>query len=175
LIPEISSERHQSNGSLARRSNPPTKYSMDVSLSPSTWRVLGLWVATSYIGLGTMAITAPVFAAKCFGIYPDLPPSSHSPSNAKHQQTDRDKENHADAVSTSMKLLGARDLSIGLALVALDYQGHQRPVGTLILSSFVLCVVDVYEVWKRRGSGWGAAFAAGAAVWMAIGWGIVTS
>jgi len=144
---------------------------MDLSLSPSTWRILGLSVATSYIGLGTMGMVAPVLAAKCFGIYPDL----SSSSTAKTHQTDQDKDNHANAVATSMKLLGARDLSIGLALVALDYQGDQRAVGTLILGGFVLCVVDIYEVWKRRGLGWGGAFAVGAAVWMAIGSGMLLS
>ncbi|KAJ9497908.1 hypothetical protein H2202_006511 [Exophiala xenobiotica] len=139
-----------------------------MDLSPSTWHALGLSVAASFIGLGTYAIATPVQAAKVFGVYPD---STQSPSDEKVHLTDKNK--HAKAAIVSMKLLGARDLSIGVAIAVFGYQHNQRAMGTVILSALILCVVDVYEIWKMRGPGWGSAFAVGAAVWMAIGYGLV--
>ncbi|KIX04700.1 uncharacterized protein Z518_05570 [Rhinocladiella mackenziei CBS 650.93] len=139
-----------------------------MELSPSTWRILGLSVTAGYIGLGTFAITQPVLAAQGFGIYPESTPP---PSTNRAFKTDKDE--HASAVTTSMLLLGARDLTIGLALASFDYQENPRAMGTLILSSFVLCGVDVHEIWKLRGPAWGCAFAVGASIWMAIGYGMI--
>lgn len=139
-----------------------------MELSPSTWRVLGLSVAATYISLGTFAITAPVLAAKCFGIYPD---ATSPPSTEKVVTTDKDS--HAKAVTTSMLLLGARDLSIGLALAIFGYQGNLMATGTLILCGMPLCVVDVAEIWRLRGPRWGSAFAAGASIWLLVGYGLV--
>jgi len=139
-----------------------------MDLSPSTWRVLGLSVAATYIGLGTNAIAAPVQTAKVFGVYPEGTPSA---SDDKVYLTDKDK--HAKAATMSMKLLGVRDVSIGLAIAVFGYQDNQRAMGTVILSGLVLCVVDVYEIWKVRGPGWGSAFAMGAAIWIVIGYGLV--
>lgn len=144
---------------------------MDVS--PSTWRVLGLSVAVTYMGLGSFAIAGPVHAGKLFGLYPeDSSPSSTDKPSTIIQETE--KAEHADAICSSMTLLGARDLSIGIALAALHYQGgNQKAMGTVILSSMVLCAVDVYEIWRRRGAAWGGAFGAGAAVWAVIGVGLL--
>jgi hypothetical protein len=149
---------------------------MDISLS--TWRLLGLSVATTYIGLGTFALTSPVAASKTFGIYPTKPapgsnalPTAGGKTPAAH--ANEDIAAHASAVETSMILLGARDLSIGLAVGKLAYDGKLREAGTLILSGIVLCTVDVWEIFKRRGSAWGSAFAVGAGVWVGIGWGMV--
>ncbi|KAK5455172.1 hypothetical protein LTS15_005892 [Exophiala xenobiotica] len=139
-----------------------------MDLSPSTWHALGLSVAASFIGLGTYAIATPVQAAKVFGVYPE---GTQSRSDNKAYQTDKDK--HAKAATVSMKLLGARDLSLGLAIASFGYQHNQRAMGTVILSALILCVVDVYEIWKMRGPGWGSAFAVGAAIWIAIGYGLV--
>jgi hypothetical protein len=139
-----------------------------MDLSPSTWRALGLSVAANFIGLGTYAIAVPVQAAKVFGVYPE---STQSRSDDKVHLTDKNK--HAKAATVSMKLLGARDISIGLAIAVFGYQHNQRAMGTVILSALILCVADVYEIWKMRGPGWGSAFALGAAVWIAIGYGLV--
>ena len=135
-----------------------------MDFSASTWRVLGLSVAATYIGLGTFAISAPVTAAQRFGLYPQ---NNSGVSSEKLLTTD--KEEHGKAIATSMTLLGARDLSIGIALACLDYQEHPRAMGTLILSGMVLCVADVYQIWRLRGPGWGSAFAAGASIWLVIG------
>jgi hypothetical protein len=149
-----------------------------MDLAPSTWRLLGLGVSAGYIGLGTFAMTAPVLAAQTFGLYPANPapgsnanPTRSSTKPAAHANAD--VANHARAVETSMVLLGARDLAIGLAVGKLAYDARLRETGTLILSGMVLCVVDVYEIFKRRGSGWGTAFAVGAGIWLGIGVGMV--
>ena len=139
---------------------------MDVS--PSTWRVLGLSVAATYIGLGTFAISAPVAAAQGFNLYP-----KNNSGVSSEKLLTADKEEHAKAISTSMTLLGARDLSIGIALACLDYQESPRAVGTLILSGMVLCATDVYQIWRLRGPAWGSAFAIGASMWLVIGVGMV--
>ncbi|EXJ77457.1 hypothetical protein A1O3_09683 [Capronia epimyces CBS 606.96] len=161
-----------------------------MSLSPSTWRVLGRSVSTSYISLGIFAITYPVVAAKCFGIYPitdDTALAAKATGTATATATGNDnghghdhgnslttdKQRHASAVLTSMRLLGARDLSIGIALAWLDYQEKPQAVGTVILSGLVLCVVDVYEIWRLRGWQWAAVFAAGAGLWMSVGYGLM--
>ena len=141
-----------------------------MSLSPSTWRVLGLSVATSYIGLGTFALTAPTLAAKAFGLYPSF---TVSPAASEPTALNKAEASHARSITTSMTLLAVRDFSIGLALFAFDYQRNLHAVGTLILSGVVLCAADVFVIWKQRGSAWGAAFALGASSWMAIGYGLL--
>ncbi|KIW31899.1 uncharacterized protein PV07_03487 [Cladophialophora immunda] len=157
-----------------------------MDLSPSTWRVLGLSVAGTYIGLGTFALTCPVLAGQGFGLYPHssaatssssaAPGTNANPtkgSTAPPAHANVDVANHAAAVTTSMALLGARDLSIGLALAKFGTDSKLHEMGTLILAGMVLCVVDVYHIWRLRGSGWGAAFAAGAGIWIGIGAGLV--
>ncbi|KAJ9608014.1 hypothetical protein H2200_008093 [Cladophialophora chaetospira] len=149
---------------------------MDLSLS--TWRILGLGVAGTYIGLGTFALTAPTKAAQTFGIYPKAPTpgSNAAPTRSSTKppaHANADIAEHASAVETSMLLLGARDLSIGIALGKFAYDGQLREAGTLLLSGVVIVVVDVYEIFRLRGSGWGTAFAVGAGVWLGIGAGLV--
>lgn len=153
-----------------------------MDLTPATWRVLGLSVAISYMGLGTFALTAPVLAAKGFGLYPstasrstaEAPKSVATTATTTTRLTTEDsKETHAAAVTTSMLLLGARDLSIGVALATFWSRDDRRAMGTLILSGMVLCVVDVWEIGRLRGPSWGGAFGVGAAIWMVIGYGLV--
>lgn len=73
-----------------------------------------------------------------------------------------------------MRLLGARDLSIGLALGVLAWDFRLRETGTLILSGMVLCAVDIVELFRRRGTGWAMASATGAAIWAGIGVGLIS-
>lgn len=145
-----------------------------MSLTPSTWRLLGLSVAAGYIGLGTFALTTPILAAKALGVYPP-PPSISTSSTAKSSsitETSSSKE-HDERVSASMSLLAARDFSIGVALFAFDYQDKPHAMGTLILSGMVLCAADVFYVFRLRGWEWGALLGLGAASWCAIGVGLV--
>lgn len=135
-----------------------------MALAPSTWRLLGLSVATGYIGLGTFALTTPVLAGKAMGVYPA---ASNSTSSAVIS------EQHHQQACASMGLLAARDFSIGLALFAFDYQNAPHAMGTLILSGMVLCAADVYYVFRLRGWEWGSLLGLGAASWCAIGIGLI--
>ncbi|EXJ58627.1 hypothetical protein A1O7_06054 [Cladophialophora yegresii CBS 114405] len=151
---------------------------MDVS--PSTWRLLGLGVGASYIGLGAFALTTPALAAQTFGLYPTTPapgsnanPTRSTTKPAAHANADI--ANHAQAVETSMVLLGARDLAIGLAVGKLAYDFKLRETGTVVLSGAVLCAVDVYQAFRQRGTGWGSFFAVAAGAWLGIGAGLVQS
>lgn len=158
-----------------RRHARAKENSNSMELSPSTWRVLGLSATAACLGLGSFAITSPALAAKVFGIYPEETAASSSSTDVVGEKKGWSKaeQTHAEAVSTSMRLLGARDLTIGIALLWLDYQRNPPAMGALILSGFALCIVDVYIIWERRGSATGSAFAAIAAVWMAIGYGLL--
>lgn len=72
-----------------------------------------------------------------------------------------------------MVLLGVRDWSIGLAIGWFWLRGEGRSMAVVILSGMVLCVADIFVIWRRRGGdavSW--AFGAGVAVWGAIGWGL---
>ncbi|KIV95799.1 hypothetical protein PV10_03409 [Exophiala mesophila] len=142
---------------------------MTSSLSSSTWRLLGLSVATSYIGLGSIGLLAPGFAAKGFGLYPD---KAVSPAASQPTALNKAEDLHAHSVETAMSLLAVRDISIGVALFAFDYQRQPRAMATLIFSGVVLCVGDVAVIWKNRGTAWGTAFAFGAGLWMAIASGL---
>lgn len=113
-------------------------------------------------------MTAPALAAKTLGLYP--PPSDAS--EAGKQVTSISKQEH-QRVSASMALLAARDISIGLALFAFDYQDKPHAMGTLILSGMVLCVTDVYYVFKLRGWEWAALMGVGAGFWCFVGSGLV--
>jgi len=151
---------------------PPT-----MDFTPSTWRTLGLSVAATYIGLGTFALINPQNAAKTFGIYPPAPvPGSNAAptrgTTASPSHANADVEAHVNTVSSSMLLLGARDVSMGLAIGKLAYDGKLREAGLVIVSGVVLCVVDVWEIWRLKGKGLGTMFAVGAGIWVGIGAGM---
>jgi len=135
-----------------------------MALSMSTWRLLGLSVAAGYVGLGTFAFATPVLAGRALGVYPL---DSFSPDKAVGYRL-HDRQERA-----AMRFLGARDLSIGLGLFAFDYQDNPHAMGTLILSGMVLCVTDVYYVFRLRGWEWGTMLGIGAASWCAIGIGLI--
>lgn len=94
---------------------------------PSTWRVLGLSVAASYVGLGALGLLMPVKMAENHGLLP---------------KSDADAEKFA---GLAMAWISVRDISIGTALFAFYYQEKPREMGTLILSGEVLSM-DRYGV-----------------------------
>lgn len=141
-----------------------------MGLRPSTWRTLGLAVGISYTFLGAFDITQPTLAAKLFNLHPEPITSitaEDGRSAVKHVAA------HAESISTSMILLGARDLSIGVALLTFYNKQNAEAMGTLIMSGMILCAVDVVYIWRLRGWEWGCAFAAGAASWGVIGMGLL--
>lgn len=112
-----------------------------MSLTPSTWRVLGLSVAAGYTSLGLFAILFPRRAASEFFALPE-------PSAPGREE---DKEASA-TVSLVLPLLGARDLSIAAALCTFASLGKWRDFGTVVLTGTILCIADSVVIWRRRGS-----------------------
>lgn len=139
--------------------------------TPSTWRLLGLSVGLSYIGLGTTGLTFQSFSARVFGLLPPRTASTNKDSSPYNPPNIVISQTYP--VQTSLLLLGARDLSIGIALLNFWNQGKDAEMGTLILSGMVLCVADVYVVGKLRTWGDGGLLGVGAAIWGVIGLGLV--
>lgn len=101
-------------------------------LSPSTWNTLGLGVAAGWATLGCIGILYPARSAELFGVI--------------SSEKDISKEaNRAMAL-----ILGSRDLSIATALLVLGRTGRNEEMGTLILSTLVICGADIYLVWKAK-------------------------
>jgi len=133
-----------------------------------------LSVGAGYTFLGTCAIMNPTFVSEVFNLHPK--PSTFKPTAAEKgplSSTTAGIKAHADATSTSMILLGARDLSIGLALLTFYYNEDSKAMGTLILSGMVLCATDVIWIWRLRGWKYGMTFATGASSWAVIGLGLL--
>ena len=133
-----------------------------MELQPSTWRTLGLTVGIGYTLLGTFGVTQSTLVAKLFNLHPE-PVTSITTEDGRSAV--KQVAAHAESISTSMVLLGARDLSIGVALFAFYNKQDAKAMGTLIMSGAILCAVDVIYIWKSRGWEWGCAFAAGAVSW----------
>ena len=118
----------------------------------STWRALGLSVAVAYSGLGCLGIFAPKMCAEGLGL------RSHNNPEAER------------LVANSLILLSARDLSIATALYSFYRTQNSRAMGTVILSTMVLCVIDVAMVWRLKRDSTAALLAVPAAVtgWIGI-------
>lgn len=121
---------------------------------PTYWRVMGLSVAVSFAGLGTFAMIAPKKSAEVLGM------------------TTSNKE--ADEVaSNSMVFLGARDFSFATALAAFYYQEDPHAMGTVIMSSMILCAVDCIWTYKLTRDSRGPVLGIGVAIWAYIGMGLL--
>lgn len=112
--------------------------------------VCSLSVAAGYTGLGLFATLSPARAARILGVR-SAPSSSSSSTNVL------------------IRLLGARDLSIGAALFAFSYQQEFKAMGTLIISGTILCFADVVSSWLANGPALAVPMGIGAGVWTAIG------
>ena len=120
---------------------------------PPLCRVLGLSVAAGYTSLGSYAAFAPVSSAKVFGLRaPESTPATE------------------ERMSAALAWIGARDISIAVALLALDYQRNPKAMGTLILSSMILCLTDSYFIVKARRDWVGWSVLLGAGYWGWVGW-----
>ena len=120
-----------------------------LSLQPSTWNALGLGVAATFIGLGTAAASMPHYTAHVFGC---APPSTEVTSSSISTSTSTSPgQRGADVdVAGLVRLMAARDLTIGVTMACLAGHGENRATGILILSSMLLCGVDIFTVWQRR-------------------------
>jgi len=118
-----------------------------MSLSTSTWRVLGLSVAASYTSLGLFEIIFPHRAAAEFFAFPK-PTAFTAPGESRDKPMSPEA---SEAVSLMVPLLGVRDLSIAAAMFAFAWSGKWREVGTVILAGTILCAADCAVVWRRMG------------------------
>lgn len=121
------------NGSLVDIALLPNHHHAMTSIS--AWNTLGLGVAATWAALGLVGVLRPTRSAEIFGVL-----SMH-----KADGTPDD---------TGIALLfGSRDFTIAAALFALYSAGRDEEMGTVILSSMIICVADIYLAWKsRRGS-----------------------
>ncbi|KAL7944429.1 hypothetical protein V8C42DRAFT_326752, partial [Trichoderma barbatum] len=127
-------------------------------ISPSTWNSLGLSVAATFAILGSSALVDSKRTAELFSLEP---------------QTSGEKPKHVGTSPSLVAILvGTRDLTMATTLFALHRAGQMDAMGTVILSSMVICAADVYIVW--RGEKWAETtiFTVGAAIWSAIGFGL---
>ncbi|KAF2166738.1 hypothetical protein M409DRAFT_54529 [Zasmidium cellare ATCC 36951] len=121
---------------------------------PTYWRAMGLSVAATFAGLGSFAILAPKQSVELFGMKSTTPESAAVGAN-------------------SMFLLGVRDLSSAAALAAFYYQENPNAMGTVIMSSMILCVADCMWMYKLRRDAAGPLLGVGAAIWAYIGVGLL--
>lgn len=110
---------------------------MALPISPSTWNTLGLGVAGTWFALGLVGVLQPARTAEIFGIS-----SGHPCGTAE--------ESAAAARQGMALLLGSRDFTIGAALLALGASKRHDEMGTVILSTMIICAADIYLVWKAK-------------------------
>ncbi|KAL7781998.1 hypothetical protein V8C43DRAFT_215642 [Trichoderma afarasin] len=123
-------------------------------ISASTWNSLGLSVAATFAILGSSALFDKKRTAELFSLEPT---------------TSDEKPKDGSLVGL---LVGSRDLTMAATLFALHRAGQTDAMGTVILSSMIICAADVYIVWKGKKKAETAMFAVGAGIWAAIGFGV---
>lgn len=125
-------------------------------LKPSTWQALGLSVGAGYTVLGCFATFFPTTAARTYfnlGNAEALWPFKNAGGQTPYTVNKAFTADTDEGFGLLTRLMGARDLSIAIAIFALDWQGQYKSVGTVILGGMVLCAADVWAVWKQRGAG----------------------
>lgn len=80
----------------------------------------------------------------------------------------------ASILTTLTRLIGARDLSIGVALGMLIRQGRIKETATVIVCGSILCFADVVAAWVGVGPKLAMPLGVGAAWWLHIGWMLMT-
>ncbi|KAF3069571.1 hypothetical protein CFAM422_007072 [Trichoderma lentiforme] len=124
-------------------------------ISASTWNSLGLGVAATFAILGSSALFDKKRTAELFSLEP--------------RATSAEKPKDGSLVGL---LVGSRDLTMAATLFALHRAGQTDAMGTVILSSMIICAADVYIVWKGKKRAETTMFAVGAGIWAAIGFGL---
>lgn len=108
-----------------------------MTISPSTWKLLGLSVAAGYATLGSWMLLAPRNAAERF--------FAPKPSSAESL--------HSGDLERYVPMLGARDLSMALAMGWYAYEKNWRAMGQMILAGMLLCGADAWATWNAKGAG----------------------
>lgn len=140
-------------------------------LTISTWRHLGLGVGLSYIALGTYYSLEPGRAAELFGLAPKhrTRVAEKPPPTEVLKAIEAAEGAHEEANRHWMYLIGARDISMGLAICQFYLLKDAKAMSVVILSGMVICAVDVFEIWMLKGSREGLTLATGAAIWGVVG------
>lgn len=103
-------------------------------------------LGTAFLGLGVSGLAQPESQYPTFGIpLPALPPTP--PDVATDEQTDR-----RAAASPFVKAKSIRDLSYGLFLISLQFQGQNKAVNTLLANMVIVGAVDGAIVWVFGGA-----------------------
>ena len=113
--------------------------SSPIGLVWTKWRIIGASAAVTYSGWGIWQLLSPGPAGLAlFGV-----PAKRLMPNGQEEvdQTAR----------YLIPIVGARDLTIGSAMVALLYRGSPREMGTLLTATTILCVVDLVGYWEKFG------------------------
>lgn len=100
------------------------------SSTPSAWNNLGLGVAAAYASLGTASFLSPTFVCQQLG-FRSLTGSAQ------------------DDTASVLAFIGARDLSFSIAIIALSRARRYQEMGTVISSTMLFCVVDLFVLWRN--------------------------
>ncbi|WOO79938.1 uncharacterized protein LOC62_02G003452 [Vanrija pseudolonga] len=130
-------------------------------LSTSTLTHLAVAAAVVYRFLGVWDLLAPGSAARVF-----LGLRSPSPK-------DTDDDAQSDAIPTLVPMLGARDVTVGAAILWLAHEAETHALGVVVLSASALNFVDAWAVARRRGAVLGAAPALFSLAFVGLGYGLL--
>ncbi|KAF2796921.1 hypothetical protein K505DRAFT_236661 [Melanomma pulvis-pyrius CBS 109.77] len=124
-------------------------------LHRSTWRFLGLSLATTIFSLGTWSLLDPLPPAALLGVASTLPESNI-------------------VLSKAMIFLGSRNLCIAASLFWLHYLGRMKEMGVVLCCATVIYVADVCVAVQGRGwDGVVAGLVGSALAATFVGWGLV--
>ncbi|GMK55675.1 hypothetical protein CspeluHIS016_0207310 [Cutaneotrichosporon spelunceum] len=126
-------------------------------VAADTWKFLGLTVVAGYATLGTWALVAPRNAAEM--LFAPRPSSAESL--------------HAGDTERYMRLLGARDLSMAIAMAWYARSNDWRAMGQMILAGMLICAADAWAAWQAKGPALGLVLAGGSTWWGVIGYALV--
>ncbi|KAF1959659.1 hypothetical protein CC80DRAFT_584288 [Byssothecium circinans] len=90
-------------------------------LTRSTWRHVGLGLATTVFALGALATLSPTVAADSLGVTPTTPEG----------RTITEK---------TMVLLGIRDVAVAATLISFHIEGKGKEMGVLTTAWTLVCV-----------------------------------
>ncbi|KIX05283.1 uncharacterized protein Z518_06155 [Rhinocladiella mackenziei CBS 650.93] len=126
-------------------------------LNTSIWRILGASAAVTYSGWGIWQILSPGPAGlELFGVPPK-------------RVTATGQEEVDETARYLIPIIGARDLTIGSAMVYLGYAGKTREMGTVLAATTILVIVDLVGYYKIWGARWTAFIGVWAGTWITAG------
>lgn len=108
-------------------------------ISISTWNSIGLGIAVGFAGLSALAVINPRQVDDLFGV-------SDKPVVATGGRETTGKLNYTSLAT----LVGGRDLAIGVSIFALGRAGKNEEMGTVILSTMLLAIPDIWLAWRNK-------------------------